>query len=116
MDEQRGGELIKSKVKADRSLRERLQPRLGLLEIGRVKALGIPCVDLSQQVGSSENEAVTSGNGVLNILLSEGFPENSGGRQKTGEGLVARGTMGKPVTFFFTENGTDPISVTYMVS
>ena len=30
-------------------------------------------------------------------------------RQKTGEGLVARGTMGKPVTFFFTENGTDPI-------
>ena len=30
------------------------------------------------------------------------------GRQKTGEGLVARGTMGKPVTFFFTENGTDP--------
>src|SRR5262245_34708117 len=30
------------------------------------------------------------------------------GRQKTGEGLVARGTMGKPVTCFFTENGTDP--------
>ena len=46
-----GGELIKSKVKADRSLRERLQPRLGLLEIGRVTALGTPGVDLSQQVG-----------------------------------------------------------------
>ena len=26
-----------------------------------------------------ENEAVTSGNGVLKILLSEGFPENSDG-------------------------------------
>jgi hypothetical protein len=25
-----------------------------------------------------------------------------------GEGLVARGTLGKPITFFFTENGTDP--------
>jgi hypothetical protein len=23
-------------------------------------------------------------------------------------GLVARGTLGKPITFFFTENGTDP--------
>ena len=30
------------------------------------------------------------------------------GRQKTGEDLVARGTMGKPVTGFFIENGTDP--------
>jgi hypothetical protein len=27
---------------------------------------------------------------------------------KPNEGLVARGAVGKPVTFFFTENGTDP--------
>jgi hypothetical protein len=43
LDEQSGGELIKSKVKANRSLRELLQQRLGLLEIGSVKALGKPC-------------------------------------------------------------------------
>jgi hypothetical protein len=34
------------------------------------------------------------------------------GRKKTGGGLVARRTMRKPVTFFFTENGTDPTSLT----
>jgi hypothetical protein len=46
--------------------------------------------------------------------VTMGTPADHRGRNKTGENVVARGFGGGPSSVSFTENGTDPISVTYM--
>jgi hypothetical protein len=40
--------------------------------------------------------------------VTMGTPADHQGRNKTGEDVVAQGLARKPITFSFTENGTNP--------
>src|SRR6516225_10446809 len=63
------------------ALRQRVQQRLGLLEVGRVKALGEPAVDRCQQLASF---------GALALVLPEAS-QAGGGAQLPGFGVLALG-------------------------